>query len=111
MRREAAYSLGGLTGQNWRFDDPELIKKGANIESSKLSMFVEIINELIENRHKVLVFSQFTGHLAIIRETCDKIGIHYQYLDGSTPIKERQKRIDAFQSGQPTLRIHRPFGR
>ena len=79
---------------------PALIKEDAKIPSSKLSMFTEIVNELIENKHKVLVFSQFTSYLAIIQETCEKISIDYQYLDGSTPIKERQKRIDAFQAGQ-----------
>nr|VFJ63742.1 MAG: Helicase conserved C-terminal domain-containing protein [Candidatus Kentron sp. DK] len=53
----------------------------------------------MENRHKALVFSQFVDHLAIIRATLDEAGVAYQYLDGSTPAKERKRRVDAFQAG------------
>jgi len=31
-----------------------------------------LIDELLENRHKALVFSQFVGHLTLIRELLDK---------------------------------------
>ena len=82
---------------------PSLISKDADIESSKLKIFGEIVDELRENRHKALVFSQFIGHLAILREYCDANDIQYQYLDGSTPPKERSKRVDAFQSGEGDL--------
>ena len=78
---------------------PALITNEIKIESSKLSMFIEIVNGLIENMHKALVFSQFTGYLSIIRDTCDKMGIKYQYLDGATSMKERQQRVNAFQAG------------
>lgn len=54
----------------------------------------------MENRHKALVFSQFVDHLNIVRAWLDKRGIHYQYLDGATPAKERQKRVNAFQAGE-----------
>ncbi|HEU4372279.1 MAG TPA: C-terminal helicase domain-containing protein, partial [Telluria sp.] len=52
------------------------------------------------NRHKVLVFSQFVDHLTLIRAHLDERGIGYQYLDGSTPMMERKKRVDAFQGGE-----------
>jgi SNF2 family DNA or RNA helicase len=55
--------------------------------------------ELLENRHKALVFSQFVDHLSIIRGWLDEQGISYQYLDGATPPKERQARMAAFQAG------------
>ena len=67
--------------------------------SSKLATFAETLEELIANRHKVLVFSQFVRHLDIIREHLDANDIHYQYLDGRTPVKAREQRINAFQSG------------
>jgi SNF2 family DNA or RNA helicase len=47
----------------------------------------------------VLVFSQFVDHLTLIRGYLDKQGVRYQYLDGSTPIAERKRRVDAFQAG------------
>lgn len=76
-----------------------LVLPESKVESSKLALFTEVVEELMENRHKVLVFSQFVGHLSIISKQVEKMGITYQYLDGSTPIKERKKRVDAFQSG------------
>ncbi|MDR1268612.1 MAG: DEAD/DEAH box helicase [Planctomycetaceae bacterium] len=78
----------------------KLVLPDSNIESSKLEAFCEIMQELKDNRHKVLVFSQFVKHLSLLRTELDKMDISYQYLDGSTPAHERQKRVDAFQSGE-----------
>jgi SNF2 family DNA or RNA helicase len=74
--------------------------KGVAIASSKLELFGEVLTELLENKHKALVFSQFVDHLTIIREHLDKHKISYQYLDGSTPEKQRKQRVDAFQAGE-----------
>ncbi|MDP3478927.1 MAG: DEAD/DEAH box helicase, partial [Desulfoprunum sp.] len=79
---------------------PRLLDPHSKIVSSKLRVFSEIVEELIESRHKVLVFSQFIGHLQIIREFLDKRGISYQYLDGSTSSKLRKDRVEAFQAGE-----------
>jgi len=80
--------------------NPSLILPDTPIKSSKLETFGEILQELLDNKHKALVFSQFVDHLTIIRNYLDQQKINYQYLDGSTPIKERKKRVDAFQSGE-----------
>jgi superfamily II DNA or RNA helicase len=77
-----------------------LVMSEAPLPSAKLQLFGEVVEELLENRHKVLVFSQFVDHLQIIREYLDNQQIKYQYLDGSTPAPERKKRVDAFQSGE-----------
>ena len=81
----------------------KLIMPESTIESSKLNLFSTVVDELLENRHKALVFSQFVGHLELIKELVEKKGIKYQYLDGSTPLKERQKRVSAFQAGEGDL--------
>lgn len=78
---------------------PSLVLPGSTLQSSKLQAFAEIVSELLENRHKALVFSQFVDHLNIVRAWLDQQGIAYQYLDGATPVKERQNRVNAFQSG------------
>jgi SNF2 family DNA or RNA helicase len=49
------------------------------------------------------VFSQFVDHLSLIRKHLDERGIRYQYLDGSTPMHERKRRVDAFQAGDGDL--------
>ncbi|PPD20433.1 MAG: helicase SNF2 [Methylomonas sp.] len=73
------------------------------LPSSKLAAFGEIVDELLANKHKALVFSQFVDHLQLIRDYVEQRGIVYQYLDGSTPARERQQRVDAFQRGEGEL--------
>jgi SNF2 family DNA or RNA helicase len=80
--------------------NPELVAPGLGIASSKLAAFTRLLDELLDNRHKVLVFSQFVDHLTLIRAQLDARGIAYQYLDGSTPMQERKRRVDAFQAGE-----------
>ena len=82
---------------------PRLILPDADIAASKLEAFSERVAELLENGHKALVFSQFVDHLAIVRERLDRQGIAYRYLDGSTPVRERKRQVDAFQAGDGDL--------
>ncbi|QLF93822.1 DEAD/DEAH box helicase [Pseudomonas sp. ABC1] len=79
---------------------PSLVLPGSALLGSKLRAFQQIVTELLDNRHKALVFSQFVDHLAIVREWLDRQGIAYQYLDGGTPPKARQAAVEAFQSGE-----------
>ncbi|MEX5745459.1 SNF2-related protein [Massilia sp. X63] len=83
--------------------NPELVAPGAGIASSKLIAFARLLDGLLENRHKVLVFSQFVDHLRLIRNYLDGKQIPYQYLDGATPMQERKRRVDAFQAGEGEL--------
>ncbi|MDD2270701.1 MAG: DEAD/DEAH box helicase [Desulfuromonadaceae bacterium] len=82
---------------------PQLVMPGSTIPSAKLAAFHEIVAELREGGHRALVFSQFVDHLSILRRDLDNAGIAYQYLDGSTPQKDRQGRVAAFQSGEGEL--------
>ena len=79
--------------------NPKLVQENGAPASSKLEVFGEILEELRENRHKVLVFSQFVKHLTLIGEFLKEKGVSYQYLDGSTTQQQRQERIESFQSG------------
>ena len=82
---------------------PRLVLEESDISSSKLQAFEELVDELISNRHKALVFSQFVSHLTLLRELLDKKGISYQYLDGATTMPKRKAAVNAFQSGQGDL--------
>ena len=79
---------------------PELVVPNSTFPSSKVAVFAEVISDLLANRHKVLVFSQFVRFLEIIRDHLDTEGVSYQYLDGSTSQTQRKKRIKAFQAGE-----------
>jgi len=82
---------------------PRLVLPDSTLPSSKLALFGDVVEELLENSHKALVFSQFVGHLSLIREYLKGKGIEYRYLDGSTPPKERRREVEAFQAGQGSL--------
>jgi len=82
---------------------PRLVVPNSALTSSKLTLFGEVVEELLENSHKALVFSQFVSHLALISDYLKQKGIEYRYLDGSTPPKERRREVEAFQAGQGSL--------
>ena len=82
---------------------PALVDPLTLLSGAKLEAFFRLVEELLQNRHKALVFSQFTGLLERVAQSLDQRGIAYQYLDGSTPPRERERRVEAFQSGQGDL--------
>jgi SNF2 family DNA or RNA helicase len=70
------------------------------VASSKLRRLVELVEELRSEGHRALVFSQFTSHLALVREELDRAGYVSLYLDGGTPAAQRAKLVDRFQAGE-----------
>ena len=68
--------------------------------SAKLAALCELLDDLLPNQHPVLVFSQFTDQLALVKAMLAERGVSYQYLDGSTPMAARKAAVDAFQAGQ-----------
>lgn len=64
--------------------------------SIKLDELAREITENISN-HKALVFSQFLGMLALIREKLQSLDVPFEYFDGSTPAHERERAINRFQ--------------
>lgn len=83
--------------------NPRLVLPETDIPSAKLTLFIKLIDELRENGHKALVFSQFVDHLRLVREHLDRQGIDYRYLDGSTAPRERQRQVQEFQAGNGDL--------
>ena len=64
--------------------------------SAKLDVLLEQLNDLREEGHKALVFSQFTSLLAIVRDRLDALKVNYEYLDGAT--RDRQTHVEHFQN-------------
>ncbi len=92
--------LAQLTKLRLACCNPRLVLEQGAPASSKLKTFARTLGDLLENRHKVLVFSQFVMHLKLIEEYLKGAAVSYQYLDGSTPAKARAERIAAFQAGE-----------
>jgi len=67
-------------------------------DSAKLDSFNELLAEAVDDGHRVLVFSQFTSLLALLRADLDAQQIGYCYLDGSMPARARQAEVDRFQA-------------
>jgi superfamily II DNA or RNA helicase len=70
--------------------------------SAKLALLLEQVQEVVAEGHKVLVFSQFTKLLAIVRKRFEKAGIEYEYLDGRT--RDREAKVQRFQE-EPECRV------
>lgn len=82
---------------------PRLVDQSWKKSSAKLDLLLSLVEELREGNHRALIFSQFVKHLSLIRQALDDREVQYQYLDGATPAKERQRRVDAFQDGEGDL--------
>ena len=79
-----------------------LDKKKAAEPSAKLGTLLAQLEQVLDEGHKALVFSQFTSLLAIVRQHLDHAGTRYAYLDGRT--RDRQARVDEFQNN-PDLKL------
>lgn len=75
--------------------------------SGKVEELIRLVSEVVDEGHKVLIFSQFTKFLSLISLVLTKHSISHEYLDGSTPAKAREKKVAAFQSpdGPPVFCI------
>ena len=76
--------------------DPRLCCEGYTGGSCKLDACIELLQEAVAGGHKVLLFSQFTSMLSLIRQRLEQEGIAYYLLQGSTPKQERAALVDAF---------------
>ncbi|WP_324255035.1 SNF2 helicase associated domain-containing protein [Bacillus sp. REN16] len=76
--------LAGLTRLRQLCCHPSLFLDNYNGDSGKLQQLMEIVNNAVENGRRILIFSQFTSMLSIIREHLNKAGLNYFYLDGQT---------------------------
>jgi SNF2 family DNA or RNA helicase len=82
---------------------PGLIDRSRSGEpSTKLDLLIPQLEEVLDEGHKALVFSQFTSMLAIVRKRLDEAKISYEYLDGRT--RDRAERVAHFQS-DPDCRL------
>ncbi|MCW5803993.1 MAG: DEAD/DEAH box helicase [Deltaproteobacteria bacterium] len=91
--------LAALTRLRLLASHPKLYDPTSPIASSKMKRLVELLEELRSEGHRALVFSQFTSHLALVRDELGRAGITTLYLDGQTPVPQRAKLVKAFQDG------------
>mgnify|MGYP006137548697 CR=1 FL=1 len=84
--------------------DPSLVKIDEALkvqESAKLELFLDLIDELLSEGRKILVFSQFTSMLKIIEDKIIEKEIRYTKLTGSTI--NREQAVEKFTSGNADM--------
>ena len=69
----------------------------ADLPCSKIDTLLDQIQDVAAGGHRALVFSQFTGFLAHVRERLDAAGVRYCYLDGKT--RDRAAVLRRFKDG------------
>ena len=110
LSREKLRILAGLTRLRQLCCDPRLLGDGIQElpgdpleHSAKLDFLLDYLEEAMANQHRVVLFSQFTSMLALIREALDKRSYEYFYLDGSTPLDKRLEYCQRFNHGEGSL--------
>src|SRR5688572_16894050 len=74
------------------------LEKATETNSGKVELFAELLQEVIDGGHRVLVFSQFTEMLALLKAHLAEQEIAFSYLDGST--RDRQRVVEEFQTAE-----------
>jgi SNF2-related domain/Helicase conserved C-terminal domain len=90
--------LQGLMKLRQICDSPAILNETEKYPNHSIKL-EELSREISENigDHKALIFSQFLGMLALIREKLKALDIKYEYFDGSTTAVERERAIQSFQ--------------
>ena len=79
--------------------DPRLVEAREDpAHSAKLQAFREILEEAMDDGHRILVFSQFVSLLKLLREDLDRDAVPYCYIDGST--RDRLAEADRFNNNE-----------
>ncbi len=74
---------------------PEL-KSEESVVSSKIESLFEMLEDIVLNNHKVLIFANFLGSLDLISQKANELGYEHLLMTGST--RNRQDLVDKFQT-------------
>ncbi len=101
MGNAAMYILEGLMRLRQICDSPALVKDEEVTTTASIKL-EELLREVLENTsdHKLLIFSQFTEMLALVKNVFIQHKIRHLYLDGSTPAARRKELVDEFQNSK-----------
>jgi superfamily II DNA or RNA helicase len=91
--------LQGLMKLRQICDSPAILNEPERYPNTSAKL-EELAREIAENigNHKALIFSQFLGMLALIKEKLKELDIPFEYFDGSTSATDREKAIQRFQN-------------
>lgn len=99
QNRERMNILGELTRLRQICCDPKLFMPNYEGGSGKLEVLEDLLDNLISGGHRILLFSQFTSMLEIIKERQEALGRKIFYIDGQVPSNKRVELVDEFNAG------------
>ena len=91
--------LGELTRLRQICCHPALFMNDYDGGSGKLEVLEDLVDNLLDGGHRILLFSQFTKMLGIIQERQESRGRNIFYIDGQVPSEERIRLVDDFNAG------------
>ena len=100
FQRNRVEILTGLMRLRQICDTPALFMEDYKGESGKLDSLRDLLSQIAEGNHRVLIFSQFRGMLDRIEEELPQLGLTSFKITGSTPSQERQEMTKAFNLGE-----------
>lgn len=100
LERSRVSILAAITRLRQAACHPALVG-GDKLPSAKIELFLDLVDELVSEGHRALVFSSFTKFLAQVASAVEERGYTYQYLDGRT--RDRGGKVRAFQEGDDPL--------
>ena len=100
FQRNRVEILTGLMRLRQICDTPALFMEDYRGDSGKLDSLRDLLSQIAEGNHRVLIFSQFRGMLDRIEEELPKLGLTSFKITGSTPSQERQEMTKAFNQGE-----------
>lgn len=100
FQRNRVEILTGLMRLRQICDTPALFMEDYQGESGKLDSLRDLLVQIAEARHRVLIFSQFRGMLDRIEQELPDLGLTSFKITGSTPSQERQEMTKAFNQGE-----------
>ena len=80
----------------------------AKVESPKFEMGIDLIDKLVSQGKKVLVWGMFVGTMQKITDTLNDMGIKTTLVYGATPKQDREGMINNFRTGDAQVLVSNP---
>ena len=103
FRKSKIQILAELTRIRQICCDPALLFENYSGGSAKMEACMDLIQSAMEGEHRILLFSQFTSMLDLLKERLQQERVAYYEITGATPKKERLRLVSEFNNGDVPL--------
>ena len=100
FQRSRVEILSGLMRLRQICDTPALFMDNYQGDSGKLDSLRDLLLQVADGGHRVLIFSQFKGMLEKIEQELPNLGLTSFKITGSTPAQDRQEMTKIFNQGE-----------